>query len=130
VLKVPPPRYKIVERNRRLVTIDNWSGQVVTSGSVAAREAAAVDLEMAPAPPSPWAARTVSNANPDRNPPSSAESPRGSKILALTIGGILFVLFLILSGAWIPFLILVAIPAIRTPVWNALRRGIGRFLEG
>jgi hypothetical protein len=137
VLKVPPPRYKIVERNRRLVTIDTWSGEVVTTGSLAAaRVAEESEFEEPAAAPSPWAKQAslppLANANPartSRNSQPQADNARAGKVMILVIAGIVFVLFLILSGAWIPVGIVLLIPAVRTPIWNALRGAIGRYLS-
>ncbi len=140
MFKAPPARYKIVERDRRLVTIDTWSGQVVTTGSAAstpaeAPRAAELDEDIAPppSPRSPWSepVERLENANPARARQGlqpQATDTRGVKIFALVIGGIIFALFLILSGAWIPFLIIAAIPAVRTPVWTALRRAVSLYL--
>lgn len=147
--KPPPSRYRIVERDRRLVTIDTWSGQ--ETGTAASSEAASLERRSlrlgagpqnmgqgratlgttasqasadapsnAPSKPGPWGAA----------PKSPGSTERQTKIIGLVFAGLAVSAVLILTGLWLPAVVVLLVPQIRNPVWAAAKPALARFLDG
>ncbi len=145
--KPPPSRYRIEERNRRLVTIDTWSGQ--ETGTAQSSEAASLggrSLRLgagpqtmgqgratlgttavqasadapsaAPTKPGPWGS----------TPKSLASTERQTRIIALVLGAFAVGTVLILTGLWIPVLVIGLVPQLRNLAWNAIKPALMRFL--
>jgi hypothetical protein len=129
--KPPPSRYRVIERDRRLITIDTWSGAEVGSqtGAGSAPMASQSPLELsvkAPAAPQPAA------KSPGPWPRGMEGSPveKQGRAMMLAVGAIAFALFLFFTSLWIPALILMAIPQSRDPIVSAVKSGVTRYLNG
>jgi hypothetical protein len=122
VLNAPQPRYKIVEQGRRLVTIDTTDGKRIgTDGDQKQR----ASLTWPPLSP----LRRAAN-QPEIQNKSGEKSNRPTKIVALSAGAIIFLAFLILSGAWIPMVVALMIAPVRTLILTALRTAVHRYMGG
>jgi hypothetical protein len=155
--KPPPSRYRIVERDRRLVTIDTWSGQ--ETGTTASSEAASLEgrsirlgagpqeigqgramlgttaVQASAAAPSNAPSNTSANAPAKPGPwgvapPSLASTKRQTKIIGLVFAGLAIATVLILTNLWLPALVVLLVPQIRNPVWAAVKPALLRFLGG
>lgn len=147
--KPPPSRYRIVERDRRLVTIDTWSGQETGTAEssesaslegrstrlgagpqdmgqgrallgTTASQASAAAPSNAPTNPGPWGMASKSLASAERQ----------TKIIGLVFAGLAVSAVLILTGLWIPAGIILLVPQVRNPVWGAIKPALSRFLDG
>jgi hypothetical protein len=128
VLNAPEPRYKIVEQGRRLIVIDTRDGKKF--GVAQSQE------EIAPPSPvplsprqsvSPW--QSATNRSELRTESNHGRN-RTTKIMVLVAGALVFLAFLILSGAWVPVVIALAIAPVRTFVLRAFRTAVERYLNG
>jgi hypothetical protein len=155
--KPPPSRYRIVERDRRLVTIDTWSGQ--ETGTAASSEAASLEgrsLRLGAGPqnmgqgratlgttavqasanaPSNTASNTLPNAPAKPGPwgsapKSLASTERQTKIIGLVFAGLAVGAVLILTNLWLPAIVVLLVPQIRNAVWSAAKPALTRFLDG
>jgi hypothetical protein len=115
VLNAPEPRYKIVERDRRLITIDTKTGAPIND--------AAIPVASRPeASPSPWQRETPQS--------SGATGKRSGRIAAVIAVSVIVLAFLILSGAWIVVAIALAIAPVRAVIWTTLKAAVERFVNG
>jgi hypothetical protein len=152
--KPPPSRYRIVERDRRLVTIDTWSGQ--ETGTAASSEAASLEgrsLRLGAGPQNMGQGRatlgtTASQASADAPsnaaapnavpkpgpwgsaPKSLASTERQTKIIGLVFAGLAIGAILILTNLWLPAIVVLLVPQIRNAVWSAAKPALTRFLDG
>lgn len=146
----PSTRYKVIERDRRLVTIDTWSGQ--ETGASASSEAASLQsrsLRLGAGPQQTGQGRaalgtSASQASADapsaatatklspwgQKPKSIASTERQSRIIGLVFAGFAIGTVLILTGLWIPIVIAMLVPQIRNPVWTAIKPPLTRYLNG
>jgi hypothetical protein len=121
VLKAPEPRYRIVERGRRLVTIDTRTGELI-GGDPSDRQGEAMTIT-----PN---TRSAGLANQSESQSGRRTGPNRPGRIAILIGATLTLLIiLILSGAWIPVIIAMAIAPVRQPVVAALRAAVARYLK-
>jgi hypothetical protein len=122
VLNAPEPRYRIVERGRRLVTIDTRTGELIGGDQIQQKSG-----EKGAAP------NTQSAGSANQSEPQNANSSgpnRAGRIAILIVASIAILIVLILSGAWIPVVIAMAIAPVRQPVLTALRAAVERYLKG
>ena len=123
---LPTSRYKIIERDRRLVTIDTLTGAEVgtkaqsPSPTVTERDSAEASARTSALSP------TVKAVRPDPVSPSSDKSGRIGILIAAGIAGAIFLFF---TGAWIVVAIALAIPPIRTAAFVAIKLAVRRFLN-
>jgi hypothetical protein len=144
LVEAPPSRYKIVERNRRLITIDTQSGLEV-GAMQAAPPAAPSQLQSGTSAPAPDLSKTAAlpkaDAAPDRRrsallsarpalqPLARISTAQAPKIAILVLGIILVGTILIMSNLWPIALIPVFVPAIRQKLWPVVARAIVRWLN-
>lgn len=148
-MKAPEGRYRIIERDRRLVTIDTLTGKEIGSGGAQRASPPAmpqpheVRTESAPPAPSLSALNAGSNAprpglqpqaqRPERMPPSSnaqyARPKVGGRVAALMIGAIMLFFFLAMTGLWIFVVVAFLVPQVRQALLPPLGRGLKRFLK-
>ena len=133
MLNIPPSRYKIIERDRRLVTIDTLTGAEMGAKAVP------LPTESSPQSEADTISRVsalgpVLRANRPSAPltPSASAAPTSDKtgrIALLVMAGIAGVLFLFLTGAWVVVAVAFAVPPIRALAFTAVKTAIGRFLN-
>ena len=146
--EAPPGRYRVIERDRRLVTVDTLSG--LETGAAASSEAASLEsrsLRLGAGPQQTGSSRatatTASAASAGTSPsPQSNPGPWGqaatrlstterqTRIIGLVFVGIAIAAVLILTGLWIPVGVVLLVPQIRTPVWTAAKPALMRYLNG
>ena len=127
MLNMPPSRYKIIERDRRLVTIDTLTGAEMGAKAVPVPTASAPQSE------ADMNAR-VSALGPalKANRPSASTAPasgRAGRIAILVMAGIAGLLFLILTGAWVVVAMALAFPPVRAVALTAVKTATARFLN-
>ena len=125
-MRIPPARYKIIERDRRLVTIDMLTGAEIGAKAVP------LPTDSVPQNEADTATRVsalgpIVNAN--RPSATAPGSDRTGRIALLVMAGIAGVLFLFLTGAWVVVAIALAIPPVRALAITAVKTAIGRFLN-
>ncbi len=123
--KPPPTRYRVLEKDRRLIVIDTASGDAVLSVA----QALAGKSGNASTPPQTLSAQSLSFPTLER-PAGLPSSDKTGRLMMLGAGGVLAVVFLIWSKLWIFIAAALAFPATRTIVWSATTAGIKRFLDG
>lgn len=153
MMTMPPPRYRIIERGRRLVTVDTMTGQEVglsahlradpTFGvrkpteigametTQAARSTAVVPVvapQRSGAPvSSPWqpsAPRSMTGALTQGAPAAGNKAFRGIMVLV----GVMIAIVLIFSlYLWFPIVALLWFPQTRPMVLDAAKKGIARL---
>jgi hypothetical protein len=116
VLNAPEPRYKIVERGRRLITIDTQSGKQI-------------EEVLLPAKSDPDVARLASPWQQGNTQESDATGKRPGRMVVVAGVATVFVAFLIVSGAWIPVAIALAIAPVRALIWTALRTAVANYVN-
>jgi hypothetical protein len=125
--RMPTARYKIIERDRRLVTIDLATGIEVgqkvplvptSSAPLSEKITARVAEAVRPSALAPMASR-----------PGVVPSDKAGRIAILIAGGLITALVLIISGGWIPVAVVMAIPPIRSVVLTAAKAAIQRFIN-
>lgn len=151
---LPPPRYRIVERGRRLITVDALTGEEIGLGATLAN----VDLAGAKqtvAPPrnkgssSLGAAPIATAREPNTHlatalsalPGEATQPPKAlnsimapdkqaqqGKIIGLMIVGLVALGFLILSGLWVVPLALMIVPMTRKAILPMLADGLRKYL--
>jgi hypothetical protein len=117
VLNAPEPRYRIIERDRRLITIDTKAGAAINDAVVPV----AIRPEASPSP-SPWQRETPQS--------SGATGKRSGRIAAVLAVSVIVLAFLILSGAWIVVAIALVIAPVRAVIWTTLKAAVERFVNG
>ena len=132
-MSIPPARYKIIERDRRLVTIDTLTGAEMGAKAVPPSTTSVPQSEANTSSPVS-ALGPVLRANRPSTPltPSASAAPTSDKtgrIAILVTAGIAGVLFLFLTGAWVVVAIALAIPPVRALAITAVKTAIGRFLN-
>jgi hypothetical protein len=129
--KPPLSRYRVIERDRRLITIDTWNGAEVggQTGSAPASSVQQTPLELtvrAPDAQSP----TAKPPGPWQQGMTGSPVEKQGRAMMLAVGAIAFALFLFFTSLWIPALILMAIPQSRDPIVSAVKSGVTRYLNG
>lgn len=154
-MKAPPTRYRVVERGRRLVTIDTHTGEEFGAGLRAASDPAAPRMGMMSAPPaavplSPLEAPAFEDRyqEPDTRieaePPPLSEArsalsparpavtvklkPGGMLPLAVFIG-VIVVIFLIATNLWVFVLIAMLVPQIRAAAFDKAKAAIRKLKD-
>jgi hypothetical protein len=115
VLNAPEPRYRIIERDRRLITIDTKAGAAINDAVVPV----AIRPEASPSP-SPWQRETPQS--------SGATGKRSGRIAAVLAVSVIVLAFL--SGAWIVVAIALVIAPVRAVIWTTLKAAVERFVNG
>lgn len=147
--KPPPGRYRVIERDRRLITIDTWSGQecgTASSSESASLESRSTRLGAGPqasgnsrsangstASQASAAASTTSSSKPGpwgKAPSSLAATERQTRIIGLAFARLAIGAVLILTHLWIPALVILLVPQIRNPLWAATKPALTRYLGG
>lgn len=154
-MKAPPSRYRVVERGRRLVTIDTHTGEEFGAGLRAASDPAAPrsTLSAPPAPPPlppseppvfedrdsgpdfgiepetiPLSEMRSSALAPARPPVTVKIKPAGMLPLAVFIG-VIVVIFLIATNLWIFVLIAMLVPQIRAAALDKAKAVIRKLKD-
>jgi hypothetical protein len=139
MLQSPPSRYKIIERGRRLVTIDTLTGQEVGLGNTLVSPDAPVDLPIqsahvatpmessspvsSPVPPTPGVRRAPLRAN-EQN-----DSGRAMRTVHVVIAAIALIAFLIFTGLWMIAAVALFIVPVRQWLLSALKRAATRYID-
>lgn len=149
--RLPPSRYRIVERGRRLITIDTLTGQEIGLGaSLANVDLAGARQTVAPArnktssslgaaPVTSAVATAVSRStalNPlQAVPPAPAAFPSGKvspdkqgKIIGLIAFGFIAVIFLIATGLWFIPVLLMIVPQSRKVIVPVAKAAFNRYM--
>ena len=125
-MRIPPARYKIIERDRRLVTIDMLTGAEIGAKAVPLPTDSVPQNEADTATRVSALGPIVKASRPSATAPGS---DRTGRIALLVMAGIAGVLFLFLTGAWVVVAIALAIPPVRALAITAVKTAIGRFLN-
>lgn len=134
-----PSRYRVIERGRRLITIDTLTGEEVGG------------LRAMPAPPSTTLDRPGSAepepASPRIEAPQIARAPLSETVSALSVrrapqklqlsgklplvvaGGIALIIFLIVTNLWIFVVIAFLVPQIRAAVFAQAKTAIAKLKD-
>jgi hypothetical protein len=132
-MEAPPGRYRIVERDRTLVTIDTLTGEAVGQHAGPVAEAATPDRGT-PEPPlilkAPEAERRSALTPPPRMQVPGIARDRQGRIVALVAGAIALVAFLMFSGLWIFAAIPFLVPQTRSAIVKFAKEAIPRFIDG
>lgn len=135
-MQAPQGRYRIVERGRRLVTIDTQTGiEIDMLPSSSSRDLRGAVRTSTPSPSSLAGSGQVSSDQPDA--PSAIDGrmngpglDKSGRVAILLVGGLVVIVFLIASGAWIPVTIGLLFPPVRAIVFVAAKTAVTRFLNG
>jgi hypothetical protein len=127
-VEAPPGRYKVVERNRTLVTIDTLTGEAVGQRGERPADPRLPDapLILKAAPPE----RPSALAPPPRMPSSGVARDRSGRIATLVFGAVALIAFLMFSGLWIFAAIPFLIPQTRAAIVKFAKEAIPRFIDG
>lgn len=130
-MDVPQGRYKIVERDRRLVTIDTLTGEEVGLGGAPKPVDQRSSATMPAVAGANQSGRAPAVPTPSPSPPLSSDEHQGrtGRIMLILVGATALLIFLILSGAWIPAVIITAVPQLRTPIWKLLSGILSRYVN-
>ncbi len=131
--KPPPQRYRVEEKNGRLIVIDLKTG-VSTGGGAAPAQTRpqAGPTGRTPSSPARGDGPGLLTRNPftprgERTPGSNGRAARAAIVI---IAALMSVAFMFVSSTWIFFVLAMFVPKIRAavlpPLWNA----IVRFVEG
>ncbi len=93
-------------------------GQGRATLGTTARQASADAPTNAPAKSGPWGGA----------PNTLGSTERQTKIIGLVFAGLAISAVLILTGLWLPAMVILLVPQIRNPVWNAIKPALSRFL--
>lgn len=118
-MALPKPRYRVVERGRRLVTIDTLTGQEFGAASPAPP---AMPHRLSVAPPSEVPTRPAPG-------PDKRQSALAGKLIVLAAGGALLAFFLVVTGLWLFALIPFAIPQARTFILAKGKAALAKYLD-
>lgn len=154
-MKAPPSRYRVVERGRRLVTIDTHTGEEFGAGLRAASDPAAPRQTMSAPPvmtplappespafedrepeaefriepePAPLSEMRSSALSPARPPVTVKIKPGGMLPLAVFVG-VIVVIFLIATNLWIFVLIAMLVPQIRAAALGKAKAAIRKLKD-
>lgn len=148
---LPPPRYRIVERGRRLITIDTLTGQEIGLGAslanvdlAGARQTAApprnkTSSSLGAAPVTPVVASAASRSsalNPLQAVPAAPAgfsagnvSPdKQGKIVGLIVFGFIAVIFLIATGLWFIPVLLMIVPQSRKAIVPVAKAAFSKYM--
>ena len=148
MMTVPPPRYRVIERGRRLVTLDSLHGVEVGLASLLqgdptfgisrptpALEAAAAMPARMPVPQARAApleappVRVIANA-PHSSMPSAAsvaEAVQPGRVAVVAFGLLAITIFLIASSLWIGVVLLLWLPQSRGFILAGAKRAASRI---
>jgi hypothetical protein len=120
-MPLPPARYRVEERGRRLVTIDTRTGQEYGADISHAR---AQERD----------AGGVKGPAPDRAKPAETVQGQGKpgvagKLVVLAMGTLLLIAFLIMTNLWFLAVIPLAIPQVRTVVLTRGKAMLRKYLD-
>jgi hypothetical protein len=138
-MPLPPARYRVEERGRRLVTIDIRTGQEYGAdiGHARAQKRDAGDATGPTSQPAsaPRSALSALAANlPDRARAASTVQGQGKpgvagKLVVLAMGSLLLIAFLIMTNLWFFAVIPLAIPQVRTVVLTRGKAMLRKYLD-
>ena len=132
-MSIPPSRYKIIERDRRLVTIDTLTGAEMGAKAkplpraLASQGDADTNARVSALGPVLKANRPSAPATPSAS--AATASDRTGRIAILVMAGIAGLLFLILTGAWVVVAMALAFPPVRAVALTAVKTATARFLN-
>lgn len=131
-LAAPPSRYRIVEKDRRLIVIDTLTGQRNASADLPTMaDLARTETVAAPAAPRPSSTSApISTPRTKRQTggPATPNAVSQARLIALVIAAIAVVAVLFLSGLWIAVVIALLIPQVRTPMLEVGRKTLKAWL--
>ena len=125
-MAIPQPRYKIIERGRRLITIDTLTGAEIGTKAEAPASASAGHGGTKASERGSALTPIVKAIRHTADTPSSDKSGRIGILIAAGIAGVIFLFF---TGAWVVVAIALAIPPARAAAFAAAKVAIGRFLD-
>ena len=125
-MAIPQPRYKIIERGRRLITIDMQTGSEIGTKAEAPASASA---EQGGAKARERGSALTPNVKVNRPAAESPSSDKSGRIGILIAAGVAAAIFLFFTGAWIVVAIALAVPPIRTAAFAAVKLAVQRFLN-
>jgi hypothetical protein len=126
--QIPPSRYRVIERDRILITIDTHTGLELGQRPPVKLSA---DNPLQPAAGPARSGQSALNAAP-RSPNSSTgvSNDRTARVMMLVVAVVFSVVVLIVTSLWIPVVIALIIPPVRAAIWTAGKAAVGKFLAG
>lgn len=121
--KPPPSRYRIEEKDGRLIVHDSMASDEAPTFAPAAQPRSALDglgraAPTAPEPVSPGLAR-----------PPNADAGKTKRVGTVTGLGIGLALFLIVTNLWPMFIVAMLIPPIRKQLLGSVLPAVKRFVD-
>lgn len=138
-MPLPPARYRVEERGRRLVTIDTRTGQEYGAdiGTAPAQkpDTGSVTGAASKPAPTPRSALSALAANaPEQARTAATQQPQSKpgiagKIALLATGSLALIAFLIMTNLWFFAVIPLAIPQVRTVVLAQGKAMLRKYLD-
>lgn len=146
-MKAPPTRYRVVERGRRLVTIDTHTGEEFGAGLRAASDPVPRRTTMAAPPtlppvyeapepeqrieadPAPPPLSEIRSALSPARPPVTVKLKPGGMLPLAVFVSVIVIIFLIATNLWIFVLIAMLVPQIRAAVLDKAKAAIRKLKD-
>ncbi len=129
--KPPPSRYRVEEKDGRLIVHDSRSDNVLGNQFAkqpVARTGSALNAAERPVSPAPQRASPAPSA-PASSFKGPADQEKAKRGAIVAIAGIALVLFAIFTGLWIAIIVVVIVPQLRQAVIGRILPAIKRYIE-